>query len=296
MPYVLSKRVITVIKANSELESPLELMDDFEGPMSTEVAEQLADALSNAKVTELSLDMDLSSIETLYPLAEALKRNTSLHTVSLNNCEITTAGALVLAEALKSATLTSLNIIGNAINQEIAALIFDKFNVEGQAPRVSYRLSQPEKVVPLAPDLTDKEKAILYVANYVLPVLSKEKSRLDKKYGPFHLRVMILDGMLNAMTRHTDHFEKDTQQTAAEFKTQLENDIKTGLSQKGLDKYPSWVKKLSLILLNVLMFLPVVTMAVKRVATGSWFFSLEGKSQEAAKESLNAVNKMDISV
>lgn len=112
------------------------------------------------------------------------------------------------------------------------------------------------------------------VNNEMIPLIEMEIDRLKLKYGETDNRIQILentaDFLLQTITKDetTDHL--------SEISTHI-NEVYLNSS---LDKYSSFAK-IGICLLNMLMILPLgLAGAVKYAATGSFFFSLRGKSQE----------------
>lgn len=108
----------------------------------------------------------------------------------------------------------------------------------------------------------------------MIPLLEMEIERLKLKYGETDNRIQILksttDFLRQSITKDetTDHL--------SEISTHI-NEIYLNNS---LDKYSSF-ERIGICLLNMLMILPLgILGAIKYATTGSFFFSLRGKSQE----------------
>ena len=103
-----------------------------------------------------------------------------------------------------------------------------------------------------------------------------------KKYLPSQCtRISILDATVFQVFRGLEEIEGRplTRNASYILKDSLRAAIEENLLNKSLDKYKSWGKKLALVLLNALLTLPLVTLPLKRMATGSWFFSLKEVSR-----------------
>lgn len=160
---------------------------------------------------------------------------------------------------------------------------------------------------------TGKHKVIQYVFDNVISIIEKERIRLLEKYPTVidynkhsvivHKgkkrtvhpeekaeRVAILDKLLEQAYEELVVFENNPEANAAVLKKNLETMITTELNTKKLDKYPGWGMKLALVLLNALSILSLFILPAKKFITGDWFFSLEGKTQEAGEI---ALKKMD---
>jgi uncharacterized membrane protein YdjX (TVP38/TMEM64 family) len=61
-----------------------------------------------------------------------------------------------------------------------------------------------------------------------------------------------------------------------------------------LDKHKTWGRKLAVILVNALLTLSLLPLPLKRLTTGSWFFSIKGKSYEAGEKAVKSLNRMTI--
>ena len=108
----------------------------------------------------------------------------------------------------------------------------------------------------------------------MIPLLEMEIERLKLKYGETDNRIQILENTTNFLLQtiikdeNTDHL--------SEMSTHI-NEIYLNNS---LDKYSSFAK-IGICLLNMLMILPLrIPGAIKYATTGSFFFSIRGKSQE----------------
>ena len=150
-----------------------------------------------------------------------------------------------------------------------------------------------------------KDKVTQYVFDHVLSVLEKEKTRLIKKYPPVKNanpyrdmketkidRITVLDTLTHQICEELANFEDNPQANTADLKKSLESIISTQLNSKVLDKYQSWGEKLALSLCNILLSLPIIGLPIKKLITGTWFFSLEGKTVESSKMALQELDEL----
>ncbi|MCX7120002.1 MAG: hypothetical protein NTZ86_09115 [Legionellales bacterium] len=141
-----------------------------------------------------------------------------------------------------------------------------KPDFQANLPKYIKALLLKEKIITSnVPEIVNEE---------MIPLLEMEIERLKLKYGETDNRIQILenttDFLLQTITKDetTDHL--------SEISTHI-NEIYLNNS---LDKYSSF-EKIGICLLNMLMILPLgIPGAIKYATTGSFFFSLRGKSQE----------------
>lgn len=160
-----------------------------------------------------------------------------------------------------------------------------------------------------------RNKFSKYVFDNVIAILENEKARLLQKYPTRHggflievkhnkkreiaiveniKRVLILDALIEKMHVELIRFEENPHVQVTNLQNNLASMIKTELDSKKLDKYQSWGEKLCLIALNALFSIPLLTIPAKKYFTKTWFFSLEGKTQEATEKALENMKKMKI--
>jgi hypothetical protein len=150
-----------------------------------------------------------------------------------------------------------------------------------------------------------KDKVTQYVFDHILSVLEKEKTRLIKKYPPVKNanpysdmketkidRIAVLETLTHQIYEELANFEENPQANTVDLKKSLESIISTQLNSKVLDKYQSWGEKLALTLCNILLSLPVIGLPIKKLITGAWFFSLEGKTVESSKMALQELDEL----
>lgn len=223
--------------------------------------------------------MDFSKDEAVKRFAEGLKKNTTLKKINLSDCQISSIGAIYLADAIASKeTLLEINVELNKITPSVAKTL-------GKIAIPSFiGLSVQGPLTVLIP-IPEKERVLLYINCYVMSVLAQERNRLKVKYKNDNDRIFLLNDMILKIEQEIQQFKKSTRNASDELQSKLEAIISDDLMT--LDKYPHWGKKLGLFLLNVLFALPIISLPVKWIVTGSCFFSLSGKSQEARETSLN---------
>lgn len=158
----------------------------------------------------------------------------------------------------------------------------------------SYRRDFPN-VLSHRPEMSAETKASLvdYVNNNVKPILAAERARLSQKYqdGEDGGRIGILDLLAKQIDNQIDRFNKG-EILADRLQTNITLDITTQLNTNNLDQYKSWEAELGLALLNTLMLFTIIPFVVKYAATGTCFFSLKGKSYEAASEAYESTQGM----
>lgn len=145
------------------------------------------------------------------------------------------------------------------------------------------------------PRTTWKDQACFDIYQQVLSVLVGERERLKRKYGPISCpRTIALEETIFKILCALDEAEGErvTWVSTQLLKSKIRWAIQENLINRNLDKYKAWGMKLGLMLLNVLLVLPVITVPIKRLATGTWFFSLKGKSHEAGKRAVQNLNRM----
>lgn len=127
-------------------------------------------------------------------------------------------------------------------------------------------------------ELLIKEKIIIsnvpkIVNDEMLPLLEREIERLKLKYGEADNRIQILENTRAFLLPIT---KDETTDHLSEICTHINEIYLKG----SLNKYNS-IETIGICLLNMLMILPLgLTGAIKYATTGSFFFSLSGKSQE----------------
>jgi|GEM_PF-2273095 len=73
-----------------------------------------------------------------------------------------------------------------------------------------------------------------------------------------------------------------------DYQASLQDAIKQSLNDPNLDKYDTCQK----ILIKLLNIVSVLTAPIKYVATGTFFYSTEGKSKEAVRDALDISESM----
>lgn len=147
-----------------------------------------------------------------------------------------------------------------------------------------------------------KDHVIKYVFDHVLPVIENEKIRLIKKYPPVDnkffagkkdiKRIGVLNNLSNQICEELANFEDHPEANPEALKKNIEDIINRELNAKAMDKYSGWGKKLALTLCNILLSLPIISLPLKKLITGSWFFSLEGKTIESSKTALQELQDL----
>lgn len=146
-----------------------------------------------------------------------------------------------------------------------------------------------------------------YISKNILSIISTEKTRLSTQYGTTGAddgRIATLTGLetniVNLITQFKDtqksvrFVNQDLKNEAGKLKNNIANLIQNDLKNQTLDKHKSWGEKLGLILLNALFSLPIIPLIIKYAATGSCFFSLTGKSHEAAEQTYQVCNRLEV--
>ena len=108
----------------------------------------------------------------------------------------------------------------------------------------------------------------------MIPLLEMEIERLKPKYGETDNRIQILENTIGFL------LQTITQDETTDHLSEISTHINKIYLNNSLDKYSSF-EKIGICLLNMLMILPLgILGAIKYATTGSFFFSLRGKSQE----------------
>lgn len=127
-----------------------------------------------------------------------------------------------------------------------------------------------------------KLQIICYIKQNILATLMEEKRRLFLSYGTADSedRIKTLNAIIKNVNTEIVRF-RNNEISSQILKENITKNITENLDEKKLDKYKTWGKKLSILLLNILITIPIVTLGIKYVATKSCFFSFTGKSHEA---------------
>jgi hypothetical protein len=108
----------------------------------------------------------------------------------------------------------------------------------------------------------------------MIPLLEIEIERLKFKYGETDNRIQILENTINFL------LQSITQDETTDHLSEISTHINEIYLNDSLNKYSSF-ERIGICLLNMLMLLPLgIPGALKYATTGSFFFSLRGKSQE----------------
>ncbi|RMX17934.1 hypothetical protein EAS68_09885 [Legionella jordanis] len=124
-----------------------------------------------------------------------------------------------------------------------------------------------------------KEKIItsnvpMIVNQEMIPLLEEEIERLEIKYQGKDNRIQVLENTLSFLINTI------TKEETTEYESVIAKHIQELYIHSGLDKYNS-LQRIGLVLLNALMILPLgICGAFKYAATGSFFFSHHGKTQD----------------
>lgn len=152
-------------------------------------------------------------------------------------------------------------------------------------PKKNYKQQESDKL----------ERLERFIRMELMLPLQLERSRLIAKYDKNDSRVGALDDCIARLSEKTREPDLATQ-----TRFQLHGDLSSILHEhlikdRRVSKHPSWGKRLMLGLLNVLsaalLFVPAL---IKYAATGSCFFSLNGKTHDMASKIYDKVWKVPV--
>jgi hypothetical protein len=146
----------------------------------------------------------------------------------------------------------------------------------------------------------DNGKYAKEIENKIIAFFTQEKERLEKNYiesshrfktlNAVDERIKVLDNIIKKAKNYLKELKDGDLKSFDNCKVRLMNDIKINLlDSKALDKYKGWALTLGRLALNVVFF---VFLPIKKCVSSSWFFSLEGRSQEKAKQAYDALEQL----
>jgi ankyrin repeat protein len=122
------------------------------------------------------------------------------------------------------------------------------------------------------------------------------KARKKNRTAEDELRCRVVEDLKNSIMAITMDFiqaiknNENYNTLKSQYAEKLRNAIKSSLINNKLDKY-QWLQKIGICLLNLLSFLIFPTLIIKRIKTGSYFYSTTGKSKEAVEKTGKLVHE-----